>query len=80
MFPIQKNINFRQGYGLTETNGGTSVGKRNDTNHSSVGHVFGSCQVKIADIKTQEALGPNQVRITRHTTPKRFKCSEVNRS
>ncbi|XP_026332499.1 4-coumarate--CoA ligase 1-like isoform X2 [Hyposmocoma kahamanoa] len=55
-----KNINFRQGYGLTETNGGTSVGKRNDTNHSSVGHVFGSCQVKIADIKTQEALGPNQ--------------------
>ncbi|XP_045499624.1 4-coumarate--CoA ligase 1-like [Colias croceus] len=55
-----RNINFRQGYGLTETNGGISVGKKGDNNHAAVGHVFGSCEVKIADLQTQEALGPNE--------------------
>ncbi|CAG4959624.1 unnamed protein product [Parnassius apollo] len=55
-----KNIIFRQGYGLTETNGGVTVGKKTDTNHSAVGHVFGSCEIKIADLQTQEALGPGK--------------------
>ncbi|XP_063625091.1 uncharacterized protein LOC134796798 [Cydia splendana] len=50
------NINFRQGYGLTETNGGIAIGFNTDANHASVGHVFPSSQVKIADIQTQEAL------------------------
>ncbi|XP_050344121.1 uncharacterized protein LOC126769404 [Nymphalis io] len=55
-----KNIIFRQGYGLTETCGGISVGNKTDTNHSSVGHVFASGEVKIADLNTSEALGPGQ--------------------
>ncbi|KAI5646206.1 AMP-binding enzyme domain-containing protein [Phthorimaea operculella] len=55
-----KNIIFRQGYGLTETNGAVSVGRKVDYNHAAVGHVFGSCEVKIADLQTQEALGPGQ--------------------
>ncbi|XP_026730589.1 4-coumarate--CoA ligase 1-like [Trichoplusia ni] len=55
-----KAINFRQGYGLTETNGGISVGRNDDHNHASVGHVFPSSKVKIADLQTQEALGPGQ--------------------
>ncbi|KAJ8719767.1 hypothetical protein PYW08_011942 [Mythimna loreyi] len=55
-----KNILFRQGYGLTETNGAISVGKNDDTNHASVGHVLGSGEVKIADLNTQEALGPGE--------------------
>ncbi|CAH0727178.1 unnamed protein product, partial [Brenthis ino] len=55
-----KNIIFRQGYGLTETNGGVSVGNNIDTNHSAVGHVFASGEVKIADLNTLEALGPGQ--------------------
>lgn len=59
---FQKAINFRQGYGLTETNGGISVGRNDDNNHASVGHVFPSSEVKIADLQTQEALGPGQVR------------------
>ncbi|KAJ2951630.1 hypothetical protein O0L34_g13788 [Tuta absoluta] len=59
---IEKNNNiiFRQGYGLTETNGAVSVGRKVDFNHASVGHAFGSCEVKIADLQTQEALGPGQ--------------------
>ena len=60
-YSFQKNIIFRQGYGLTETNGGISVGNNDDANHSSVGHVFGGGEVKIADINSFEALGPNQV-------------------
>ncbi|XP_068629293.1 uncharacterized protein [Battus philenor] len=55
-----KNIGFRQGYGLTETNGGTSIGRLGDTNHAAVGHLFGSCEVKIADLQTKEALGPGK--------------------
>ncbi|KAG6459998.1 hypothetical protein O3G_MSEX011710 [Manduca sexta] len=55
-----KNIVFRQGYGLTETNGVISVGRNNDGNHAAVGHVMANCEVKIADLKTQEALGPGQ--------------------
>ncbi|XP_046968006.1 4-coumarate--CoA ligase 3-like [Vanessa cardui] len=55
-----KNIIFRQGYGLTETCGGISVGNRTDSNHASVGHVFGGAEVKIADLNTFEALGPGQ--------------------
>ncbi|VVC96528.1 unnamed protein product [Leptidea sinapis] len=55
-----RNINFRQGYGLTETNGGISVGRKGDKNLTALGHVFGSCEVKIADLDTQETLGPDQ--------------------
>ncbi|XP_021201542.3 uncharacterized protein LOC110384553 [Helicoverpa armigera] len=55
-----KNIMFRQGYGLTETNGGISVARNVDANHASVGFVFASSEVKIADVNTQEALGPGQ--------------------
>ncbi|KOB72417.1 AMP dependent coa ligase, partial [Operophtera brumata] len=44
-----KNILFRQGYGLTETNGAISVGDNTDTNHSSVGFVLPSSEVKIVD-------------------------------
>ncbi|XP_075976989.1 uncharacterized protein LOC142977138 [Anticarsia gemmatalis] len=55
-----KNIIFRQGYGLTETNGGISIGRNTDKNHGSVGHVFPSAEVKIADLQTQKALGPGE--------------------
>nr|XP_037873174.1 4-coumarate--CoA ligase 3 isoform X2 [Bombyx mori] len=55
-----KNIIFRQGYGLTETNGAVTVGRNDDTNHAAVGHVLGSCEVKVADVNTQEALGAGQ--------------------
>lgn len=55
-----KNIIFRQGYGLTETNGAVTVGRNDDTNHAAVGHVLGSCEVKVADLNTQEALGAGQ--------------------
>ncbi|XP_047521268.1 4-coumarate--CoA ligase 2-like isoform X2 [Pieris napi] len=55
-----RNIRFRQGYGLTETNGGLVIGRNDDTNYASVGHPVGSCQIKISDLKTQEALGPGQ--------------------
>ncbi|KAJ0175987.1 hypothetical protein K1T71_008161 [Dendrolimus kikuchii] len=51
-----RNIIFRQGYGLTETNGAVAVGRRNCTNHSAVGHALANTEVKIADIKTQNAL------------------------
>lgn len=57
---LQKNILFRQGYGLTETNGAISIGRNDDTNHASVGHILASSEVKIADLKTQETLGPGQ--------------------
>ncbi|CAH2210529.1 jg4318, partial [Pararge aegeria aegeria] len=53
----QKELIFRQGYGLTETNGGISVGHNKDTNHAAVGHNFYGSELKIADLKTQEALG-----------------------
>ncbi|KPJ17246.1 4-coumarate--CoA ligase 1 [Papilio machaon] len=56
-----KNIFFRQGYGLTETNGGVSVGRKTDVNHATVGYMFGSCAAKIVDVNTQEALGPGKV-------------------
>lgn len=52
-----RNIIFRQGYGLTETNGGTTIGRRDDSNHSSVGHAMANTEIKIADVNTQEALG-----------------------
>ncbi|XP_013145665.1 PREDICTED: 4-coumarate--CoA ligase 1-like [Papilio polytes] len=55
-----KNIYFRQGYGLTETNGGVSVGRKSDVNHATVGYMFGSCEAKIVDVNTQEALGPGK--------------------
>lgn len=55
-----KNIIFRQGYGLTETNGGISIGNNDDANYSSVGHVFAGAEVKIANINTFEAMGPNE--------------------
>lgn len=55
-----KNIIFRQGYGLTETNGAISIAKNKDKNHSSVGYVLSSAEVKIADLQTQKALGPNE--------------------
>ncbi|XP_034832838.1 uncharacterized protein [Maniola hyperantus] len=53
----KKGLIFRQGYGLTETNGGISVGHNKDTNHAAVGHNFAGSEVKIADLNTQEALG-----------------------
>lgn len=55
---LSKNpkINFRQGYGLTETNGACTIGFNTDTNHASVGHPMPSSQIKIADIQTKEAL------------------------
>lgn len=56
-----KNIIFRQGYGLTETSGGISVANNTDRDHhDSVGHVFAGGEVKIADLETQEALGPGK--------------------
>ncbi|KPJ04598.1 4-coumarate--CoA ligase-like 7 [Papilio xuthus] len=55
-----KNIFFRQGYGLTETNGGVSVGRKTDVNHATVGYLFGSCAAKIIDVNTQQALGPGE--------------------
>ncbi|XP_049875372.1 uncharacterized protein LOC126373310 [Pectinophora gossypiella] len=55
-----KNISFRQGYGLTETNAAISVGHKNDTVHSAVGHVMGSNELKIVDIDTQQALPAGQ--------------------
>ncbi|CAB3255926.1 unnamed protein product [Arctia plantaginis] len=55
-----KNINFRQGYGLTETNGAVSIAKNLDVTHDSVGYVLASSEVKIVDLQTQEALGPGQ--------------------
>ncbi|CAH0686109.1 unnamed protein product [Spodoptera exigua] len=55
-----KNIVFRQGYGLTETNGAISVGKNDDSNHASVGHILGNSEVKIVDLNTREALGPGE--------------------
>ncbi|XP_072930565.1 uncharacterized protein [Epargyreus clarus] len=59
---LKKNekIIFRQGYGLTETNGGVSVGYKDDTNHAAVGHIFPDSEVKIADLVTQEALPAGQ--------------------
>ncbi|XP_047997604.1 4-coumarate--CoA ligase 1-like [Leguminivora glycinivorella] len=55
---LKKNpkINFRQGYGLTETNGAATIGFNVDDNHAAVGHVLPSSQIKIADIQTHEAL------------------------
>ncbi|XP_073946391.1 uncharacterized protein isoform X2 [Choristoneura fumiferana] len=55
-----KNLVFRQGYGLTETNGCITIGRKDDTNHASVGHVIASSEVKIADLQTHEALGPGE--------------------
>ncbi|CAG9583379.1 unnamed protein product [Danaus chrysippus] len=59
---IEKNkkLIFRQGYGLTETNGGATIGYNDNTNHDSVGFPFPSSEIKVADLKTQEALGPGQ--------------------
>ncbi|CAK1543232.1 unnamed protein product [Leptosia nina] len=59
---LEKNrrIKFRQGYGMTETNGGIAVGRKDDSNHDAVGHLLGSCEAKIVDLETQEALGPGQ--------------------
>ncbi|XP_052742116.1 uncharacterized protein LOC112048455 [Bicyclus anynana] len=56
----KKELIFRQGYGLTETNGGVSVGHNKDTNHASVGHIFNGTELKIADLNTQKALGPDE--------------------
>ncbi|XP_013184562.2 uncharacterized protein LOC106130295 [Amyelois transitella] len=55
-----KNLNFRQGYGLTETSSCISIGDNKDTNHASVGHVMSRGEVKIADFDTQKALGPGE--------------------
>ncbi|XP_059062849.1 uncharacterized protein LOC131855586 [Achroia grisella] len=56
----KNNLYFRQGYGLTETCGSFSVGKKSDRNHTSVGHVLANCQAKIADMETHQALGPGE--------------------
>ncbi|OWR42279.1 hypothetical protein KGM_207224 [Danaus plexippus plexippus] len=55
-----KNLIFRQGYGLTETNGGVAIGYNDNTNHDAVGFPFPSSEIKIADLSTQQALGPGQ--------------------
>ncbi|CAH2041108.1 unnamed protein product, partial [Iphiclides podalirius] len=55
-----RRLVFRQGYGLTETNGGVSVGGKADRNHAAVGHVFGSCELKVAHPDSLQALGPGQ--------------------
>ncbi|CAH2090532.1 unnamed protein product [Euphydryas editha] len=56
-----KNIIFRQGYGLTETSGGISIANNTDReHHDSVGQVLAGGEMKIADLETQEALGPGR--------------------
>ncbi|XP_053608886.1 uncharacterized protein LOC128674410 [Plodia interpunctella] len=55
-----KNIIFRQGYGLTETCGSISVADNKDSNYASVGFVFSNSEVKIADVNTKKALGPGE--------------------
>ncbi|KAM3960213.1 uncharacterized protein ACR2FA_005696 [Aphomia sociella] len=55
-----KNIFFRQGYGLTETCGSISVAKTTDRNHSSVGYVLSNSEIKITDLDTKQALGPGK--------------------
>ncbi|XP_048483308.1 4-coumarate--CoA ligase 1 [Plutella xylostella] len=55
-----KNILFRQGNGLTETNGSVSIGRNTEVNYASVGYTLGSTQTKIVDVGSGQALGPNQ--------------------
>lgn len=45
---------------MTETNGAATIAKNSDVTHDSVGYVLANSEVKIVDLKTQEALGPGQ--------------------
>ncbi|KPJ20581.1 4-coumarate--CoA ligase-like 5 [Papilio xuthus] len=62
MFYTESWCSETKGYGLTETNGGVSVGRKTDVNHATVGYLFGSCAAKIIDVNTQQALGPGEVK------------------
>ncbi|CAG7703457.1 unnamed protein product [Allacma fusca] len=57
-----KEIYFGEGFGLTETTGGTHklTPSSNNTRIGSIGRLLASTEAKIVDVETGETLGPNQ--------------------